>query len=77
MNISIPPVRDALRRLQETEAARSERALLTNFETRLPMADQVSIERSVSRGIKDIEAGRFDEYDADGLRQFARLWRIP
>lgn len=65
-------VRDALRHMQETEAARNERALLTDFEDRLPMADRANIERSVKRGIKDIEAGRFEDYDADGLRHFAR-----
>jgi putative addiction module CopG family antidote len=65
-------VRDAVRHMQETEAARSERALLADFEASLPVAEREDIGRSVRRGIKDIEAGRFREYDADGLRVLAR-----
>jgi len=54
--------------MQETEAARSERALLTDFEARLPVAERKDIRRSVKRGIEDIAAGRFEDYDAEGLR---------
>lgn len=61
-------VRDAVRHMQETEAARSNRALLTDFEGRLPVTEREDIQRSVKRGIKDIEAGQFEDYDAEGLR---------
>ncbi len=61
-------VRDAVRHMQETEAARSERALLTDFEAHLPALEREDIRRSVKRGIQDIEAGRFEEFDARGLR---------
>ncbi len=65
-------VRDAVRHMQETEAARSERALLGEFEARLPVAEREDIRRSVKRGIKDMEAGRFEEYDAQGMRRLGR-----
>src|ERR1700722_2289115 len=65
-------VRDAVRRLQADEAAKSERALLVDFEVRLPQSEHDDIRRSVRRGIKDIEAGRCEEYDADGLRGLGR-----
>lgn len=65
-------VRDAVRQMQETEAARSERALLADFEVRLPAAGREDVQRSVKRGISDVEAGRFEDYDADGLRGLTR-----
>lgn len=65
-------VRDAVRHMQETEASRSERALLADFERHLPAEERESIGRSVKRGIRDIETGRFEEYDADGLRSLAQ-----
>lgn len=65
-------VRDAVRHMQEAEAARSELALLENFEAQLPESQREDIRRSVRRGIRDIEAGRFEEYDADGLRGLAK-----
>ena len=65
-------VRDAVRHMQETEAARSERALLSEFEGHLPVTSREEIRRSVKRGIRDIEAGRFEEYDAKGLRGLAK-----
>jgi antitoxin ParD1/3/4 len=61
-------VRDAVRRLQADEAAKNDRALLADFEAHLPQSERDDIRRSVRRGIKDIEAGRSDEYDAEGLR---------
>jgi putative addiction module CopG family antidote len=61
-------VRDAVRRLQAEEAAKNNRASLADFEAHLPQSERDDIRRSVQRGIKDIEAGRFEEYDADGLR---------
>jgi putative addiction module CopG family antidote len=61
-------VRDAMRRLQAEERAGNERALLADFEAGLPRFEHDDIRRRVQRGIKDIEAGRFEEYVADGLR---------
>jgi putative addiction module CopG family antidote len=63
---------EVVRRLQADEAAKTERRLLADFEVRLPQSEHDDIHRSVRRGIKDIEAGRFEEYDADGLRGVGR-----
>jgi hypothetical protein len=41
---------------------------MADFEAHLPQTERDDVRRSVQRGIKDIEAGRFEEYDADGLR---------
>ena len=65
-------VRDAVRHMQETEAARSERALLADFEAHLPAGERKDIRRSVKRGIQDIDAGQFEEYGAEGLRGLTR-----
>jgi len=64
-------VRDAVRRMQEAEAAKKERAL-TEFESRLTRGERESIRRGVQQGIRDIEEGRYEEYDADGLRSLAK-----
>ncbi len=61
-------VRDAVRRLQADEAAKNHRAMLADFETNLPQSEYDDIRRSIQRGLRDIEAGRFEEYDADSLR---------
>ena len=42
-------VRDAVRHMQEAEAARSERAVLADFEVRLPRPERADIQRSVKR----------------------------
>ncbi len=65
-------VRDAVRRMQEEEAVRKERALLSDFESRLTKAGRESIRRGVSQGIKDIEEGRYEEYEEPGLRNLAK-----
>ena len=65
-------VRDAIRRMQEAEAARKDRAWLNGFEAALPEGERESIRRGVQQGTRDIEEGRYDEYDADGLRGLAR-----
>jgi putative addiction module CopG family antidote len=65
-------VRDAVRRLQEAEAARNTRALPANSEGYCTESERENILRSVQRGINDIEAGRFEEYDAEGLRSLAK-----
>jgi len=46
-------VRDAVRRLQEAEAAKAETLL------------------RVRQGLKDIDSGRYEEFDAAGLRGLA------
>jgi putative addiction module CopG family antidote len=61
-------VRDAVRRLRADEMAKNHRALLADFEAHLPRAERDDVRRSVQRGIRDIEAGRFEERDANGLR---------
>ena len=38
----------------------------------LTKAEQDDIRRSVSQGIKDIEAGRYEDYDAEGIRGLAK-----
>jgi antitoxin ParD1/3/4 len=65
-------VRDAVRRMQEEEAIKKERALLADFESGLTKAEREGIRRGVRQGIKDIETGRYEEYDADGLRALTK-----
>jgi hypothetical protein len=65
-------VRDAVGWVQADESAKSERAVLPDFEVRLPQSEHDDIRRGVHRGIKDIEAGRIEKYDADGLRELGR-----
>ena len=43
-----------------------------DFEAYLPQSERDDIRLSVQRGIRDIEAGRFEEYDAEGLRGLGR-----
>ncbi|HWZ43238.1 MAG TPA: type II toxin-antitoxin system ParD family antitoxin [Candidatus Saccharimonadales bacterium] len=64
-------VRDAVRRMQEEDARRKERELLSSFESRLTKEEHDGIRRGVQQGIRDIEEGRYVEYDADGLRNLA------
>ncbi|MBZ5523482.1 MAG: type II toxin-antitoxin system ParD family antitoxin [Acidobacteriia bacterium] len=64
-------VRDAVRRMQEEEARRKDRALLSGFESRLTKVERDRIRRGVQQGLQDIEGGRYEEYDADGLRSLA------
>lgn len=64
-------VRDAVRRMQEEETRRKDRALLSGFESRLSETERDSIRRGVQQGLQDIEEGRFKEYDADGLKNLA------
>jgi antitoxin ParD1/3/4 len=64
-------VRDAVRHMQQVEADRKERALLSGFESRLTKAERERIRRGVQKGIQDIEEGRYEEYDAQGLRNLA------
>jgi putative addiction module CopG family antidote len=64
-------VRDAVRRMQESDAARKERTL-AEFESHLTKAQRDNIRRGVEEGIKDIEGGRYEDYDAGGLRHLAK-----
>jgi Arc/MetJ-type ribon-helix-helix transcriptional regulator len=65
-------VRDAIRRMQEDEATTSARTWLTDFEAGLTKGGRQGIRRGVRQGIKDIEEGRYQEYNADGLRNLAK-----
>lgn len=65
-------VRDAVRRMQEAEATRRARALLGDFESSLTQSERAGIRRGVEEGIRDIEEGRYEEFDADGLRGLAK-----
>ena len=63
-------VRDAVRHMQEAEAAKKDRpALLDDFEVRVAAGEREDIRRRVQQGVKDLEEDRFEEFDADGLRQ--------
>ena len=44
------------------------------FEAGLPQADREGIRRSVQTAFDDIEAGRFEEYDSEGLRSLVKNW---
>jgi putative addiction module CopG family antidote len=65
-------VRDAIRRMQDDDSARAERARLANFEASLPEAEREGIRRGVRQGIQDIELGRHDDYDEQGLKALGR-----
>jgi putative addiction module CopG family antidote len=65
-------VRDAVRRMQEVEATKSARTWLADFESSLTKGERESIRRGVRQGTKDIEEGRYEEYNADGLRNLAK-----
>ena len=53
------------------KAFKEERELLADFESRLMKADQEGIRRSIERAIKDVQEGRYEEYDENGLRNLA------
>ena len=65
-------IRDAIRRMQEAEAAKQDRALLADFEGGLPKNARAGIRRGVRQGIKDIGEGRYEEFDARGLKGLAK-----
>ncbi|HEV2990319.1 MAG TPA: hypothetical protein VG759_17900 [Candidatus Angelobacter sp.] len=48
-----------------------ERELLADFESRLTKADREGIRQGIEQGIKDIQDGRYEEYDHNGLRNLA------
>ena len=51
---------------------KKERELVFDSESRLPKASGENIRRGIKQGIKDVEEGRYEEYDADGLRSLAK-----
>ena len=61
-----------VRRRQEEDAVKKERELALDSESRLPKADREGIRRGIKQGIKDVEEGRYEEYDANGLRNLAK-----
>jgi len=64
-------VRDAIRHMQEADAARADRARVEDFEAGLTKGQRAGIRRGVRQGILDMGAGRYEVYDADGLRGVA------
>jgi hypothetical protein len=58
--------------MQEGEAIKASRTWLTDFEASLTKGEREGIRRGVRQGIKDIEEGRYEEYNADGLRKVAK-----
>jgi putative addiction module CopG family antidote len=64
-------VRDAVRHMQEAEAA-TVRASWVDFESGLTPSHREGIRRSVQEGIRDIEQGHYEDYDAEGLRALAK-----
>ena len=58
--------------MQEADEAKTQQALLADFEAGLSESEHNASRRGVQRGIGDIEAGRFEEYDADGLTDLAK-----
>jgi len=64
-------VRDAVRHLQEAEAAKTEAKWLAHFEDFLSKSAREGIRQRVRQGLKDMEGGRYEEFDATGLRELA------
>lgn len=65
-------VRDGVRRLQQAEASQRERSLLAGYEGGLTKLERQSIAHGVKQGIRDMEEGHYEGYDADGLRGLAK-----
>jgi len=65
-------VRDAIRHMEQADAARMSRARIEDFEAGLTGRQRASIRRGVRRGILDIEAGRYEMHDTAGLRRVAK-----
>jgi hypothetical protein len=53
-------------------ANKSAGALSPGRKSRLTKADREGIRRGVRQGIKDLEEGRYEEYDEHGLRNLAK-----
>lgn len=65
-------VRDAVRHMQEAELFKKRQVALTNFAENLTEDEQSGIRNGVQEGMQDIDAGRYQEYDAEGLRGLAK-----
>ena len=65
-------VRDAVRRMQEAELFKTRQAALIHFEEDLTQAERNRIHAGVEQGMRDIDAGRYEDHDADGLRNLAK-----
>jgi putative addiction module CopG family antidote len=64
-------VRDAVRQMQEVEAAKKERrAGLNGIEPDLSDEERAGIGESVRQGIHDLENGDYEEFDEVGLSQY-------
>ena len=60
-------VRDAVRRMQESEVKNNTRTWLTDFESSLTKDERESIRRGMLQGIKDIEEGRYEVRVVTGI----------
>lgn len=64
-------VRDAVRHMQEVEAARKERrARINDTRPSLSGGERTGIRENVRQGIHELENGDYEEFDELGLRQF-------
>ena len=74
-------VRDAVRHMQEAEAARNDRALLADFESHLPVSEREDIHRSVRRGIRDTKRAGLRSMTkkvcGGWLRNWSDVLRVP
>ncbi len=64
-------VRDAVRHMQEVEAVKRQRALLVDLESGMTRNERIGVRYRVRQGIQDIDAGRYEEYEADALTSLA------
>ena len=60
-------VRDAVRHMQDVEAAKKSRGLADPEP--LTSDERENVKQSVQRGVKDYEEGRYKEFDEAGLHQ--------
>jgi putative addiction module CopG family antidote len=64
-------VRDAVRHMQEVEAAKRERrARLNSIEPALSDEERAGIRENVRHGIHDLENGDYEAFDEAGLSQY-------
>ena len=60
-------IRDAIRHMQEAEAAKE---LSRDSGRRLTARERQEIRQRVQQGIKDLEEGSYEEFDERGLREY-------
>jgi putative addiction module CopG family antidote len=64
-------VRDAVRHMQQVEAAKKERrTMLNGLAPALSDEDRAGIRENVRQGIHDLENGDYEEFDEVGLSQY-------